>query len=125
VDIYQLNDLINGLSSNITQAQALFLTVLSAYLVVAYRAGASLTSYQVTFISSIFLLITSIGAFGQLENLQAMAEWRYQVVALSGGEHVVSDALGATVIWLFVSIRVALTFGALVFMWQIRHPKKS
>ena len=122
MDIYQLNDLMNGMSSNIVQAQALFISVLSAYLVVAYTAGASLTRYQVTFISIIFLLITSLGALGQLRNVQVMTEWGYQVVALSGGEPVVSDVQAETSKWLFIAIRVALTIGALVFMWQVRHP---
>ena len=123
MDLYQLSDLMNGMNSNIVQAQALFISVLSAYLVVAYSAGANLTRYQVTFISIIFLLITSLGAIGQLRNVQVMTEWAYQAVALSGGESVVSDAQAATSKWLFIAIRVALTFGALVFMWQVRHPK--
>jgi len=123
VDIYQLNDVMNGMSSNIVQAQALFISVLSAYLVVAYTAGASLTRYQVTFISILFLLITSLGAFGQLRNVQVMTEWGYQAATLNGGEAVVSKVQAETAKWLFIAIRVALTIGALVFMWQVRHPK--
>ena len=123
MDIYQLNDVMNGMSSNIVQAQALFISVLSAYLVVAYTAGASLTRYQVTFISILFLLITSLGAFGQLRNVQVMTEWGYQAATLNGGEAVVSKVQAETAKWLFIAIRVALTIGALVFMWQVRHPK--
>ena len=123
MDIYQLNDVMNGMSSNIVQAQALFISVLSAYLVVAYTAGASLTRYQVTFISILFLLITSLGAFGQLRNVQVMTEWGYQAATLNGAEAVVSKVQAETAKWLFIAIRVALTIGALVFMWQVRHPK--
>jgi len=125
VDIYQLSDLMNGMSSNIVQAQALFISVLSAYLVVAYTAGASLTRYQVCFISLIFLLITSLGAFGQLRNVEVMTEWGYQAAALGGGEVLVSEVQAETTKWLFIAIRVALTIGALVFMWQVRHPKTT
>lgn len=125
MDIYQLSDLMNGMSSNIVQAQALFISVLSAYLVVAYTAGASLTRYQVSFISLIFLLITSLGAFGQLRNVEVMTEWGYQAAALGGGEVLVSEVQAETTKWLFIAIRVALTIGALVFMWQVRHPKTT
>ena len=123
MDIYQLNDLMNGMNSNILQAQVLFISVLSAYLVVAYTAGASLTRYQVTFISIVFLLITSLGAFGQLRNVQILTDWGYQAVALSGLEPVISETQAAASKWLFIAIRVALTVGALAFMWQVRHPK--
>jgi hypothetical protein len=122
MDIYQLSDLMNGMSSNLAQAQAIFITVLSAYLVVAYAVGASLTRYQVTFISILFLLMTSLGAFSQLRNIQLMSEWGYQAIALTG-KQTMPAAQAEFAIWLFIAIRAALTIGALAFMWQVRHAK--
>ena len=124
MDLYQLSDLMNGMSSNIAEGQALFISVLSAYLVVAYTVGASLTRYQVTFISILFLLMMSLGVFAQLRNIQMMSEWGYQVIALSGKESVPA-AQAEIAKWLFIAMRIALSIGALVFMWQVRHPKSE
>ena len=53
---YEIADLLNGVNSNIVAGQAIFLTVLSAYLVVAYSVGKALTTYQVSFINFVFKL---------------------------------------------------------------------
>jgi hypothetical protein len=122
MDLYQLSDLMNGMNSNIAEGQAIFLTVLSAYLVVAYTVGARLTRYQVTFVSILFLIMALLGVFSQLRNIQMMSEWGAQVVVLSGKE-AVPAAQGEVAKWLFIGMRISLTMGALVFMWQVRHPK--
>lgn len=43
---FEMVELINGTTSNIIANQALFITTLSAYLVVAYSVGQKLTDYQ-------------------------------------------------------------------------------
>ncbi len=123
MDIYQISDLMNGMSSNLTQQNAVFITVLTAYLVVVYSVGKNLTRYQVTFISTTFSLLTLLGTSGQLRNLEVITEWAEQAVALKSDEAAVSDVQVAISMWLFMGTRVALILGALVFMWQVRHPK--
>jgi nitric oxide reductase large subunit len=93
--------------------------------VVAYSVGKNLTRYQVTFISIIFILLTLLGTSGQLRNLSVLTEWAEQAVALKSGEAAVSSAQVAISMWLFMGARVALILGALVFMWQARHPKSE
>ena len=52
---YELFDLINGISSNIVQGQSVYLTTITAYLVVAYSVGAKLTRFQVFFVSFVYI----------------------------------------------------------------------
>ena len=63
---YELGDLINGVSGNLIAGQALFLTILSAYLAVAYTVGNTLSRYQVSFINSVFVLFGLVGLQSQL-----------------------------------------------------------
>jgi len=44
---YEIWDLINGIMSNMFAEQTLFVTMISAYLLVAYSVGKSLTTYQI------------------------------------------------------------------------------
>jgi hypothetical protein len=48
---YEITDLLNGAMSNAKAQQGPFLTILSAYLVMAYAAGRKLTTYQSSFVS--------------------------------------------------------------------------
>ena len=55
---YELLDALNGLISNVYAAQAIFITTVSAYIVMAYVAGSKLSAFQVGFISLIFVVFT-------------------------------------------------------------------
>ena len=44
---YEIWDLINGIMSNMFAEQTLFVTMISAYLLVAYSVGKSLTTCQI------------------------------------------------------------------------------
>ena len=52
---YELNDAIQAVSSNLIASEALFLTVLSVYGVIAFSAGTRLNTYQVTFVNFVFI----------------------------------------------------------------------
>ena len=57
---YEIVDVINNATSNMIAAQALFITVVSAYVVVAYTVGKDLTLYQVSFVNFGLLLFVFI-----------------------------------------------------------------
>ncbi len=48
---YELVDAITGFQSNLIQGQAVTITILSAYMAVAYAVVAKLTTFRCTFIS--------------------------------------------------------------------------
>jgi hypothetical protein len=120
---YQLLDLLNGMGSNIIQGQTVFLSILSAYLIVAYTVGEKLTSYQIAFINLVFLIFMFIGVIAQLSNMDSMYEWMAQLSVLKGVDPYLKE-VGDVTMYLFIGIRFVLSLGALIFMWQVRHPRK-
>jgi len=120
---FEVVELINGLTSNIIANQALFVTILSAYLVVAYSVGDRLTKYQVAFINFMFVLFSLLGiqTVGGIMDIMTIYALQYTEMRgiLSDANTVKVDAVR----WGIVGVRLLLCAGALVFMWQVRHPK--
>ena len=117
---YELSDLMNGIVSNVIQGQAVFLTTLTAYLIVAYTVGAKLTRYQVSFVNFVYLLFGVVGIQAQLYNFDQVYHWGAQIMQLRGEAPTIAGAVSR---WVFISIRLIMLIGSLVFMWQVRHPK--
>ena len=119
---YELSDLMNGVNSNIIAAQAVFLSIVTAYLVVAYARGSELTRFQVFFVNAIFLTFMAIGIVGQMANMEIVFEYtRLRAEAL--GRQGIYQGAGEVTKYAFVGVRLFITVGALYFMWQVRNPK--
>ena len=120
---FEVVEIINGVTSNILANQALFITILSAYLVVAYSVGQKLTSYQVAFINGTFIIFSLLGIQAVAGQLGFIITYSAQLLELRG----VADSVGSiqveTARWGVISVRFLLSLGALVFMWQVRHAK--
>jgi hypothetical protein len=118
---FELNDGIQAIASNLIAAEALFLTVLSAYVVIAYAVGSKLNTYQIAFMNFVFIGF----AFINLSALYSMTDQIYYLGKMSAAFRSEGQmgAVGESVYWLILSIRLLMAFGALVFMWQVRHPK--
>ena len=117
---YELSDLINSISSNIVQGQAVFLTTITAYLIVAYSVGAKLTRFQVSFINFVYILFGLVGIQGQLYNFDRAYYWGGKLAELSGESQTSAENASP---WVFISVRLVMITGSLIFMWQVRHPK--
>jgi hypothetical protein len=117
---YELVDVINSASSNAIAAQALFMTGLSAYLVVAFAVGKSLTTYQVCFVNFVFVLFVLIGLRTVLGFSDMFFRHYEMLVDMRGAEG--SSTLIVSQISV-LGMRAVLLIGALIFMWQVRHPK--
>ena len=123
---YQLVDAMASLQSNLIQGQSVTITMLSAYMVVAYAVGAKLTSFQCVFVSLMFLVFGLFAALGQISNLNEMYYYGSQLGELRKEGYSGADGDSAAeelARWVFVIIRVLLFGGALYFMWSVRHPK--
>ena len=119
---YEASDLINGVIGNVLTGQALFISTISAYLVVAYTVGARLTMYQVWFINFTFILFSLVGLQGLTAQLLTIFD--YEVIRLEQlGRAAHFEQTGEASVWLAVAVRVLITAGSLIFMWQVRHPK--
>ncbi len=65
---YQLIDAMANFQSNLIQGQALTISMLTAYMIIAYTVGAKLTTFQCAFASGLFLLFGLLGISGQMKN---------------------------------------------------------
>ena len=120
--VYELSDLMNGVNSNIIAGQAVFLTVVSAYLAVAYSVGKNLSVYQVCFINFIFLLFMFVGYFAMSTNMEMIYAYNSEKLALLD-QKPSNQTLGNAAKLVFLGMRLAIAVGALIFMWQVRHAK--
>lgn len=84
--------------------------------------GENLTKYQVWFINITFILFALIGLMGATSQMQMVFEYSAIKMEQLGGpsQYETPVEIGK---WLTVGVRVLLTAGALIFMWQVRHPK--
>lgn len=118
---YELNDAIQAISSNLIAGEALFLTVLSAYAVIAFTVGKKLTTYQITFVNFVFIgfVITNLGA---LQGMSAQVfDYGERLIEIQGN-NLVKEGVGQGVRITMFATRILMSVGALVFMWQVRHP---
>ncbi len=119
---YEASDLLNGVMSNQLASAAFFITVVSAYLVAAYAVGEKLTKYQVFFINFTFCLFVMTNLAGSASFLDLIYQYdSIRAEMLSGAEPLAS--VSHLALWMVVGVRLLLVSGALIFMWQVRHPK--
>ena len=119
---YEMTDIATALTSNILASQSLFLTVLFAYLLVAYIVGSKLTTFQAGFLSLIFLIVTlssTTGAFAMAQDALSLGS---RISELTG-EGIASLSAAPIILVGIFGGRVVIALGALFFMWQVRHPK--
>ena len=101
---------------------AIFLTIVSGYLVVAYTAGAKLLRSQIRIINTVFILSTvsmSFATYAQTRRgafLLDFASPKYTSPE-SAAMVLAPTAMGAT--------QLAVTIACLIFMWQVRNPKNE
>lgn len=99
-----------------------YFTILTAYLVAAYAAGQKLTNFQAFVVTTCFLVLCSLTVLATMGTGMRFVELTQQVTAINPGRvYVVSSPL----IWACVITLSAGILVSLVFMWQVRHPKKE
>ena len=123
VNEYEIIDAMASFQSNLIQGQALTISMLTAYMVVAYTAGAKLTTFQCAFASILFFLFGLLTVSGQLYNLTEMYHYGAQLGNIRGDSYSFSEGFSEGTRWTFIAIRLAIFLGALYFMWSVRHPK--
>jgi hypothetical protein len=119
---YEASDLLNGAVGNLIAGQALFITIVSAYLVVAYTVGKKLTKYQVWFINFTFILLAFLGIQGTSNVLLLAFEYGSLRPEPGGTFQAEMAEIGK---WITISVRGLITAGALIFMWQVKHTKRA
>ncbi len=120
---YEIVDLLRSGVANMLAGQAIYFTQLGSYLLVAYLIGSKLTRFQVTFLSLLLIILSFTGMSGFLATLNSNFDLRDRLVDMGSSQVSVSTEMSTAASYTFVVFRVLILLGALMFMWQVRHPK--
>ena len=120
---YEIMDLAETINGNSITATGVYFSILTAYLLVAYFAGDKLTKYQVAFINLVFIFYNLVAAINLFSMVRVRLDLSERLLEMSGEARLFSHEAGIVIISVFVLMRLMLVLGALVFMWQVRHPK--
>jgi len=126
MEVTDVVELLNSTSANMYADQGIFLSVLTAYMIVSYMVGRDLSRTQVLIINILFLMVTVSGAVG----LSTLLVRYFELAAMlpdGSGFKASPSAASATASFTgvigFFGFRVSAILVALYFMWDIRHPK--
>ena len=98
-----------------------YFTVLTAYLITAYVAGQQLTTFQAVVVTTCFLVLCSLTAIATTGAGFRFVELTQEITTMNSGRvYLVSP----TLMWACVTTLYIGIFVALIFMWQVRHPKE-
>lgn len=117
---YELADAISSYAVQGGTFFTIWLTILSAYALVAYAAGKDLTPFQVLWLNTLYLFTSLLTIFGFYGSFKVQAFYAQLIRELSpSSPQVMSSevAMGITL------VALSGTLMTLVFMWNIRHPK--
>lgn len=100
-------------------ATALYMTILSGYLIVAYVAGKDLTKPQLIIVNGLFLVSSAMVSFGSVIYTQLTASYAFQLEQLITG--VCAAEMGAPILPTIWACVLALgILSAFYFMWSVR-----
>jgi len=119
---YEILDLVAGSIDSQYDSVALYLSLISGYLIVAYLVGAKLTVAQTIIVSTLFVAASLIQCWGlvtyQLANEEYMAV-KAAISPLTEYQRSIADSNGGRFIAGIMALGV---FAAIYFMWSVRHP---
>jgi uncharacterized membrane protein len=104
---------------------AILFTMISGYMVVAYVAGLSLTTFQVSLANTVYVVGCLFMVFSNYSHVRDAIVARQQAVSMVAE---ISSGVGfMPATWAAISGAIYCSFviGSLVFMWQVRHPKSG
>ncbi len=117
---YELYEIIVGYSGNLEQSMAVLISLLSAYLILAYTIGSKLTRFQVLFISICFTVVYFGMMQAQMYYLDQTIRLAEQLEFLTEEKSIVAGQ-GRFSMVLFAGVRTLFLVGSLYFMWNVRR----
>ena len=120
---YEALDLAQSTFSNSLAAYAVFLSIVSGYLVTAYVVGSELSRIQVRLLTLLFLIVVAI----LIWSMSAYAYWGDVFSTVARGESRARTMMTPQS-WLpaFLAIINTLTvIGCVFFMWNVRRTKRA
>ena len=105
--------------SNYITTMGLFVTIISAYLVVAYIVGAKLTRQQVILVNALFIVFVAFG-IKSMYHWALVAQEMAQLAIDMSQQRTVGPA--PFVDKLTLGSLIPIGVACLKFMWDVRHP---
>ena len=118
---YEYAELIAAYSSNAGTFFAIFLTLLSGYLIAAFVAGARLSRFQVTALNTVYVISISVMIYGTYGAGMVQVHYTNLLLAMS------PDSPQAGRDWVFNTLGILMLGGllaSLFFMWDVRRRKE-
>ncbi len=124
---YEIFELLHGTYEKMNVDTTIYFTLVSAYLVVAFLVGSTLTRIQLFIVSTLYIL-WSLGTVNAL-HIGGRAAQRLQegLIEMESRYFIYDDAAASTAFWVFSFNLIQLTgiLASLYFMWSVRHPKRE
>ena len=120
---YEYLDLAQSAFSSSIAAYALFLSIVTGYLVTAYMVGRELNRGQVWLLSGLFLVVASIAVW----SVSSYIYWGVVYTAAAAADEIERSAMTPEP-WLpaFMAIvNVATAIACLLFMWNVRRQEQA
>jgi hypothetical protein len=117
---YELADVISSYAVQGGTFFTIWLTVLSAYALVAYTAGKALSPFQVLWLNILYLfasILTIFGFYGSFNTQVFYIQLIRELNPISPHVMIAEAAFGIAI------VAVIGTLLTLLFMWGVRHPK--
>ena len=122
---YEMAELVNAGIGLMLTGTGIYFAQLGSYLVVAWLIGDKLTRFQVGFLNLMLILLTFSGMANAITLLYKNFALINELRDLGSITVVSSSEQSGLAVTVFVTFRVVILLAALVFMWQIRHPKAA
>lgn len=98
---------------------ALFLTLVSGFLVVAYLVGDKLTQWQAAIVTSGFVLSTALFS----ATAYGYGSRALYLIGQTSEQYRSGVMFSSSALWFFMLIYLLGILACLKFMWDVRHPR--
>lgn len=112
---YEILELTYSIIDSMATVFAVYLTILTGYLVVAYLIGTQLVTYQVFVISSLFIAITGVQTYSVYQyalETEALLKMKEQLSTLTPFQQAMAQPIGSyiTVVLMLFGVLASLYF---------------
>ena len=119
---YELVDAISSYATGGGTFFTIWLTILSAYAITAYVAGSGFTAFQVTWLNTLYLFAAILAIFGFYGQFNAQVFYVQELKELRPDS---PQIMSSTLLFGVAFVAGMGTLITLLFMWNVRHPKKE
>ena len=117
-DLIEATGMYYGLT---VEVLSVYLTVTSGFLVVAYLVGEKLTKSQTLIISTLYIGMASLAAYGATVWTLRGVFFAYQQVAIDSSIPIYATRILPIGVGIFLFGGI---FASMKFMWDVRHPRE-